>query len=189
MAQSPTIGSYKAISKHAGNHKSAIQHLKSVIPSREPVPCQQVTQAVGRRRRRLIGDEVNLAARLESMCKHYGVEILVSGHMYAQVESDFLARPIDRVVALGKTRPTDVYELVAERPAATERQRRQCRYFERVVVAYSGREFAAALRLAAAYEAEFGGNVAAGKYRERCERLLTSPPGADWDCTEVLVSK
>jgi adenylate cyclase len=149
----------------------------------------RLTAAAGRRRGRLIGDEVNLAARLESMCKHYGVEILLSGHMYARVEAAFLARPIDRVVAVGKTRPTDIYELVAERATATERQRRQCQDFHEVVAAYRAREFAAALRLAAAYEAAYGGDVAASKYRERCEWLLASPPGADWDCVEVLLSK
>ena len=132
---------------------------------------------------------MNLASRLEAMCKQYGIEVLISGHMHARVEGRFLARPLDRVVAAGKTRATDIYELVAERAGATERQARRCAEFAAVVAAYRARDFAGALRLAAGYEAEFGRDVAAGKYAERCARLLERPPPEDWDCAVVLTAK
>ncbi len=65
--------------------------------------------------------QVNLAARLESMCKQYGVEILISGRMRDSVElagEAFIARRVDRVVAYGRSGATDIYELVATQGTA-----------------------------------------------------------------------
>ena len=66
--------------------------------------------------------QVNLAARLESMCKQYGVEILVSGRMRHLAGNNFLARRIDRVVAYGRNAATDIYELVATEGTALPQQ-------------------------------------------------------------------
>jgi adenylate cyclase len=63
-------------------------------------------------------DQVNLAARLESMCKQYGVEVLISGRMRRLAGDAFLARRIDRVVAYGRRGATDIYELVATQGTA-----------------------------------------------------------------------
>jgi adenylate cyclase len=66
--------------------------------------------------------QVNLAARLESMCKQYGVEILISGYMRALAGEAFLARRVDRVVAYGRSSTTDIYELVAMQGTALPEQ-------------------------------------------------------------------
>lgn len=57
----------------------------------------------------VLGDAVNLGARLESLTKHYGVAILVSEETYAQCE-DLLFRYIDRVTVVGKDKPVAIYE-------------------------------------------------------------------------------
>ena len=138
---------------------------------------------------RLIGDEVNLASRLEGMCKHYGVEILISGEMYSRVKADFLARPVDRVVAVGKTNATDIYELVAERAGAAPPLLLRCLDFAAVVAAYRERDFSCALGLATAFEVEHGPDPVAAVYIERCKQLLVDPPLPDWDFVVVLTSK
>jgi adenylate cyclase len=137
----------------------------------------------------LIGDEVNLAARLESMCKQYGVEILISGQMRARLGDRFLVRPLDRVVAVGKTVASDVFELVAAADGAGPGQRRFCEDFGAVVAAYRRREFGEARRRAAAFLEEFPGDVSACKYVRRCDELLARPPQGDWDGVEVLSEK
>ncbi len=65
---------------------------------------------------------MNLAARLESMCKQYGVEILISGCMRTLAGDAFLARHVDRVVAYGRSGTTDIYELVATQDTALPEQ-------------------------------------------------------------------
>ncbi len=132
---------------------------------------------------------MNLAARLESMGKRYGASVLISGGMRARVGGLFLARPLDRVVACGKTAATDVYELVAAAGGATETQRRYCGGFEAVVAAFRGREFGEARRLAEAFGREFPGDVAAAMYVERCDGLIAAPPGPEWDGAYVLAEK
>ena len=138
---------------------------------------------------RLIGDEVNLASRLEAMCKQYGVDILVSGETYRRVQADFLARPVDRVVAVGKSTATDIYELVSERSTATPQMQLRCDQFAAVVESYRARDFAVALGLAMAFEAKHGPDAVAAKYIDRCRQALREPPPPTWDFSVVLTSK
>lgn len=60
-----------------------------------------------------IGDEVNLASRLEKINKLYGTQIIVSEAVYHACKDKFLFRPVDTVLAKGKTKSTAIYELMA----------------------------------------------------------------------------
>jgi adenylate cyclase len=57
---------------------------------------------------------VNLAARLEPLCKQYGVQVLVSQAVVDAAADELVFRHVDRVVVRGKTEAVDVFELVAE---------------------------------------------------------------------------
>ena len=65
-----------------------------------------------------LGDGVNLAARLESECKCYGVRTLVSAAVLTDASPELAFRPVDRVIVRGKSEPVDVYELLDEREKA-----------------------------------------------------------------------
>ena len=60
----------------------------------------------------VIGDGVNLAARLESACKQYGAQILISENTLNNLRGTYRSREIDRVVVKGKTQPVGVYEVL-----------------------------------------------------------------------------
>ena len=60
----------------------------------------------------LIGDGVNLAARLESACKQYGARILISENTFSKLKGTYRIRDIDDVVVKGKTKPVGVYEVL-----------------------------------------------------------------------------
>ena len=60
----------------------------------------------------VIGDGVNLAARLESACKQYGAGILISVHTYRAIRGTYRMRQVDRVIVKGKSRPVNVYEVL-----------------------------------------------------------------------------
>ena len=60
----------------------------------------------------IIGDGVNLASRLESACKLYSAQILISEHTYARLRGTYRVRDIDQVVVKGKTEPVSVYEVL-----------------------------------------------------------------------------
>lgn len=60
-----------------------------------------------------IGDPVNLAARLEGLCKFYKVSVLCSGETFRELpRSGFTCRRLDRVQVKGKNDPTDIYEVI-----------------------------------------------------------------------------
>jgi len=60
----------------------------------------------------LIGDGVNLAARLESACKQYSARLLISKNTYDKLKGTYRIRDIDDVVVKGKTEPARVFEVL-----------------------------------------------------------------------------
>tara|TARA_Y100001934_G_scaffold272126_1_gene359845 strand:- start:26562 stop:28925 length:2364 start_codon:yes stop_codon:yes gene_type:complete len=60
----------------------------------------------------MIGDGVNLAARLESACKAYSARILISDFTYKKLKGTYQIRYIDDVVVKGKTEPVGVREVL-----------------------------------------------------------------------------
>ena len=60
----------------------------------------------------MIGDGVNLAARLESACKQYSARILISDYTYKKLKGTYRIRYIDDVVVKGKNEPIGVHEVL-----------------------------------------------------------------------------
>ncbi len=60
----------------------------------------------------MIGDGVNLAARLESACKQYSARILISDYTYKKLKGTYRIRNIDDVIVKGKNEPVGVYEVL-----------------------------------------------------------------------------
>ena len=61
----------------------------------------------------IIGDGVNLSARLESACKQYGAHILISEFTYKALKGTYFSRELDLVVVKGKTKPVSYTHLRA----------------------------------------------------------------------------
>jgi len=60
----------------------------------------------------VIGDGVNLAARIESSCKKYGAKILMSEYTFHALKATYRTRQVDCVIVKGKTEPVRVYEVL-----------------------------------------------------------------------------
>ena len=58
----------------------------------------------------VIGDNVNMASRIEGLTKYYGVSCLIGQGTYEKVKHQFSFRRVDLVVAKGKTEPIWLYE-------------------------------------------------------------------------------
>jgi class 3 adenylate cyclase/HAMP domain-containing protein len=89
----------------------------------------------------VIGDEVNLASRLEGLTKAYGERIIISDPVYRELGGAFPCRMIDRVVVKGKTRPVAIYG-VRRYLSATEE--RAWKYHHTGLDLYYRRDFTAA---------------------------------------------
>lgn len=131
-----------------------------------------------------LGDGVNLAARLEGLCKQYGVITLVSEVVAKQVRDAYVLRHVDRVAVKGKSRAVEVYELLGRQGEDDPRTRFVADY-ERALSHYFAREFAEALAIVEAMP-EDPPSVVLGK---RCRELMEKPPAEGWDGVFVAKSK
>jgi len=61
----------------------------------------------------LMGDNVNLGARLEGTNKVYGTNIIISEFTFEMVKNDVIVRELDNIRVKGKTKPVKIYELLA----------------------------------------------------------------------------
>jgi adenylate cyclase len=63
----------------------------------------------------MMGDTVNLAARLESAAKQYGVYSMISHFTYDVVKNEYETRQLDKITVVGKSEPIVIYELLGEK--------------------------------------------------------------------------
>jgi len=66
----------------------------------------------------VIGDNVNLASRLQDLTKTYDWPILISESAYQQVKDEFDAEFADAVTVKGKTKPVNVYKVIGRKGAS-----------------------------------------------------------------------
>jgi adenylate cyclase len=132
-----------------------------------------------------LGDGVNLAARLEPLCKQYGVVTLASEAIVEEAKDAFVFRRIDRVAVKGKTRATDVFELLGAAGEYLPDLPRARRY-EQAFEAYLARDFATALGLLAPQEAL---DPPSAVLAARCRNMQEHPPPEDWEGVHVALSK
>ena len=61
----------------------------------------------------MMGDAVNLAARLESSCRYYGIYTQITEDTYSEVRDKVVVREMDRIIVKGKNEPVTTYELIS----------------------------------------------------------------------------
>lgn len=62
----------------------------------------------------VIGDNVNLGARLEGLTRKYDCNVVISEFTYQHVQKEFQTRHLDEVTVKGKNKPVVVYELLSQ---------------------------------------------------------------------------
>ncbi len=138
-----------------------------------------------------IGDDVNVASRLEGATKFLGVDIAANGA--TRDEAPSLAwLEIDKVLVKGKTLPIVAYTLVGdERVAESPGFKALAGTHQAMLDCFRGRAFDKALALAeeaaSLAPAEIAGLYAF--YRARIRALLARPPGEDWSPVLELEEK
>ena len=78
-----------------------------------PITYRQHRHEGGRMNYTMMGDAVNLAARLESAAKQYGVYTMISHFTYDLIKNDFETRQLDKITVVGESEPVTIYELLA----------------------------------------------------------------------------
>ncbi|MFP8777611.1 adenylate/guanylate cyclase domain-containing protein [Hydrogenophaga sp. RWCD_12] len=133
-----------------------------------------------------IGDQVNLASRLEGANKNYGTSVLLSQHTRDELRPDtFITRRVDQLVPVGKSVPIKVYELVGRKGEVPEARMAVLTDYEAAFTAYQQREFAAAIALLEQQPHDPPSKV----LLSRCRQYLDQPPPPAWDGSFLLTSK
>ncbi len=138
----------------------------------------------------VIGDGVNLAARLESACKKYGARILASELTMKKLRGTYRSREVDRVVVKGKTQPVGIFEIVDfHTDESFPNLMAVLNAFKFGLKCYREAKWDEAIK---AFNEALGMNpedYTSRMYIERCEQLKKSPPGPDWCGVWVMDSK
>ena len=123
----------------------------------------------------VIGDSVNVAARLENLNKLYGTDILISEPVMAELGDGFTTRLVDQVLFKGRKKPVKVYQVLAFGDAQLS-QAETC--FATGLELYLRKEFKKAAEL-------FGqgqcGDPVCKVFLQRCRHFLDNPPPPQWD--------
>jgi len=136
----------------------------------------------------VMGDSVNLAARLEGINKEYGTRIIISQYTYAEVKESFIAREVDRVRVKGKLEPVRIFELICE-GEPTDQVAGLLKYFNHGYELYHQKNFKEALEIFKKALEVSQNDPVSELYVERCEEYLSSEPPEDWDGVYVMKTK
>ena len=140
----------------------------------------------------VIGDDVNLASRLEAQCRTYGVTIIVSENTYEMVD-DLAVLELDLIRVKGKALASRIYALIGlPKLARNEAFRKLSGLHNDMLAAYRGQRWREAreqiVRCRTA-GARHGLNSLYDLYQQRIAEFEATPPPHDWDGVYVAISK
>lgn len=132
-----------------------------------------------------LGDNMNLGARLEGLCKYYGCQILISEFTHQHL-SGIKTRPIDKVIVKGKTEPVQVLEVLHKRhplnnhPGAFD-------LYNSAYLLFSKKEFQKARDILQGLKEMVGDDVPTLRLIKLCEKYLADETlvGENFDVTTM----
>ncbi len=137
----------------------------------------------------LIGDAVNLGARLEGTTKEYHVEIIIAESTYLQVKEDMLCRELDLIKVKGKNEPIRIYELIDHRLRGAGVKELKVKAFEEGLAHYRALRFDEAVKCFKNCLELDPKDGPAEIFVERSKVLKQNPPPAPWDGVFVMKTK
>ncbi len=142
-----------------------------------------------RRAYTVLGDAVNLASRLESASKQYGVALLVGERTHALTQSHFLWQEVDWVRVKGKQHAVRIYQPLCPIAKATPAQHAQVQQFQQFLHALRQQHWQQASTHLHALQQNHPTNALYSHYQQRLHTLQTHPPPPDWDGSWTLHEK
>ena len=138
----------------------------------------------------VIGDGVNLAARLETACKQYGAKMLVSDATVKKLKGTYRMREADRVVVKGKTEPVVIFEcLDYHTEASFPNPMEVINHFKDGLAKYRRQDWEKAKGAFQEALKAHRGDKLSKIYMERCDYFQKNPPEKEWDGVWVMKEK
>ena len=131
-----------------------------------------------------LGDGVNLASRLEALCKQYEVDAIVSEPIVEKAGRDFVFRRLDCVAVKGRSEGVMVYDLlgaagdaIGALPAAHA--------YEAAFASYVQRDFNGAIARLSQHPDDGPSRV----LLKRCQQMIADPPPPHWNGVHIALAK
>jgi adenylate cyclase len=136
----------------------------------------------------VMGDNVNLASRLEGMTKQYRSQVVISEGTYRQVAEQFVCRDLDRIRVKGKLQPVTIYELLD----GVENRKQYdslLQPFEKAMTAYREQNWKEAVLQFGTLLTSFPDDGPTQIFLQRALEFRERAPEPGWDGVHVMKSK
>ncbi|VVC77186.1 Adenylate cyclase 1 [Aquicella siphonis] len=138
----------------------------------------------------VIGDGVNLASRIEGLCKQYGAQLLISEFTYKKLKATYRTRQIDKVIVKGKGRPVQIYEVIDFYDSETfPNQIEVLGHFNNGIEYYNRGDWNKAIDCFESALKLHPDDKPSVVYLERCRKLRKNPPVQDWNGVWIMEQK
>jgi adenylate cyclase len=136
----------------------------------------------------IMGDNVNLASRLEGLNKTFGTRLIVSETTYQTVQDKMLARELDWIRVKGKIRPVRIYELL-DMQEDGKALRDLVNRFHSALAAYRTGQWDAAIEMFGEILRDHPDDGPTRAFIQRCWEYHQQPPEGEWDGVYVMMEK
>ena len=137
----------------------------------------------------MMGNAVNLAARLEGVNKQYGTWILISDSTYRETGDLFTLRKLDRVRVVGINEPVRLYELIDEKTLTPDVILKGLEHFHNGLDFFEIRAWSEAIEAFKKTREFIPEDETSEIYMKRCLKFIKEPPPKDWDGVFNLTQK
>jgi len=145
----------------------------------------------------MMGDAVNLAARLEESAKQYGIYTQISHFTYNEVKDKFIFRELDTIRVVGKSEPITTYEPLMSIDQNDPVLLKIQELFSKGLACYKAQKWEEAIaHFSESLKYEYERYPTLTKkanpskiYIERCEEFKITPPPENWDGVYNLTHK
>jgi len=136
----------------------------------------------------VMGDNVNLASRLEGINKEYHTQIVISEATYHQVKNRFVCRELDKIRVKGKKLPVKIYELL-DVVAEKSKYESLLTQFEDATEAYRSQDWRTAIAKFGELLCQYPADGPTQVFLQRAVEFLENAPEADWDGVYEMKTK
>ena len=141
----------------------------------------------------VLGDPVNVAARLEGQTKYYGVPIIIGSKTGEMVKEKFAILELDLVTVVGRAEPETIYALLGREEVLSDPRFQELRkLWSTMIYCYRSRDWEGALeaiQLCRSAEHNYGLGTPFDLYLKRIQAFQESSPPADWAGVFVAETK
>jgi len=133
--------------------------------------------SVGRSDYTVIGDSINLGARLESLCKYYDSRLNISNFTKDKLQEEYTFRFLDLVRVKGKDEPVEIWQVHQKGEAKVLLKEELTKYHEAIEL-YKDSKFNEALEIFSKLNKDENktNNNIYNIYIQRCEEFIKTPP-------------